>query len=56
MTTQSGGRTYVVGQLEVRHESNRIAREVQAILPKLKVHADGSRALIYPWQDEYRTA
>jgi len=32
MTTQSGGRTHVVGQLEVRHESNRIGREVKAIL------------------------
>lgn len=32
MTTQSGGRTYVVGQAEVRHENLRIAREVKAIL------------------------
>ena len=32
MTTKSGGLTHVVGQPEVRHESNRIAREVKAIL------------------------
>jgi iron complex outermembrane recepter protein len=32
MTTQSGGRTHVVGQTEVRHEIHRIAREVKAIL------------------------
>jgi outer membrane receptor protein involved in Fe transport len=32
MTTQSGGRTHVVGQPEVRHETRRIAREVKAIL------------------------
>ncbi len=32
MTTQSGGRTHVVGQPEVRHETHRIAREVKAIL------------------------
>jgi len=32
MTTQSGGRTFVIGQAEVRHENHRIAREVKAIL------------------------
>jgi outer membrane receptor protein involved in Fe transport len=32
MTTQSGGRYYVVGQPEVRQKSNRVAREVKAIL------------------------
>jgi outer membrane receptor protein involved in Fe transport len=32
MTTQSGGRTYVVGQPEVRRESNRIGHEVKSIL------------------------
>ena len=28
-------------------------RAVQAILPKLKVHPDGSRTLVYPWDDDY---
>jgi outer membrane receptor protein involved in Fe transport len=32
MTTQSGARTHVVGQAEIRQESNRVAREVKAIL------------------------
>jgi outer membrane receptor protein involved in Fe transport len=32
MTTQSGGRTFVVGQPKVRRESNRIGHEVKSIL------------------------
>jgi hypothetical protein len=32
MTTKSGGRTFVIGQAEVRHENHRIARAVKAIL------------------------
>jgi outer membrane receptor protein involved in Fe transport len=32
MTTKSGGLTHVVGQAELRHESNRIRHEVKAIL------------------------
>jgi 8-oxo-dGTP pyrophosphatase MutT (NUDIX family) len=39
---------------EALRELNR--RPVQAILPKLKVHADGSRTLLYPWEDEYLLA
>jgi 8-oxo-dGTP pyrophosphatase MutT (NUDIX family) len=31
-------------------------REVRAILPKLRLHEDGSRTVIYPWDTEYDRA
>jgi outer membrane receptor protein involved in Fe transport len=42
MTTQSGGRTHVVGQPEVRHETRQIAREVKAILIAALATASGT--------------
>jgi len=42
MTTQSGGRRFVVGQAEVRHENHRIAREVKAILVAALAFAGGT--------------